>query len=112
MMDVTRKDLGGGIAVLKLDVKLNMTTASCLRDHVGTAIAQGQTRLTIDMNKVDFMDSSGLGALINGLKTTRLAGGDLKITGTSEQVRLVLRLTNLESLLATVDEAGTAYPRG
>lgn len=112
MMDVTRTDLGDGIAVLQLDGKLNMTTASCLQDHVGTAIADGQTRLTVDMNKVDFMDSSGLGALINGLKTARLAGGDLKITGPNEQVQLVLRLTNLQSLLATVDEAGTAFANG
>ncbi len=112
MMDVTRKDLGGGVAILRLDGKLNMTTASCLRDHVGTALEDGQTRLTVDMSKIDFMDSSGLGALINGLKAARQAGGDLKIFGPNEQVQLVLRLTNLNNLLTTVDQAETAFANG
>ena len=111
-MEITRNELGGGVAVLRLVGKLNIVSASTLRDFVRVAIAEDQIWLTVDMTRVDFLDSSGLGALINGLKSARLAGGDLRIIGPNEQVRLVLNLTNLDTLLVTVDRAEEAFAHG
>jgi len=54
------------------------------------------------------VDSSGLGALIGGLKTARQADGDLRIAAPTEQVATVLGLTNLDRVLrpfATVEDA-------
>jgi anti-sigma B factor antagonist len=111
-MDITVKNLGDGVAVLRLDGRLNMVTASCLRDHVGSAVASGQNRIAVDLAGIDFIDSSGLGALINGLKTARQAGGDLRIAAPNEQVKLVLQLTNMERLLTAYDSAETAFIDG
>ena len=111
-MDITQHELGEGKAVLRLVGKLNMVSAAFLRDFIATAVAEGCSWLTIDLSRVDFLDSSGLGALINGLKTARLAGGDLRILGPNTQVKLVLQLTNLDSLLTTVDQAETAFAHG
>ncbi len=111
-MDITVKDLGAGVAVLQLDGRLNMVTASCLRDHVGSAVASGQNRIAVDLAGIDFIDSSGLGALINGLKTARQAGGDLRIAAPNDQVKLVLQLTNMERLLTAYDSAETAFIDG
>lgn len=52
---------------------------------------EGRTRVVVDLAGTDFMD--GLGALISGLKTTRLAGGDLRIARPGTQVMTVLKLT-------------------
>ena len=111
-MDITVKELGDGVAVLQLDGRLNMVTASCLRDHVGSAVASGHNRIAIDLTGIDFIDSSGLGALINGLKTARQAGGDLRIAAPNDQVKLVLQLTNMERLLTAYDSAETAFVNG
>lgn len=111
-MDITVKDLGDGVAVLQLDGRLNMVTASCLRDHVGSAVASGQNRIAVDLTGIEFIDSSGLGALINGLKTARQAGGDLRIAAPNDQVKLVLQLTNMERLLTAYDSAETAFING
>jgi len=111
-MDITVKDLGDGVAVLQLDGRLNMVTASCLRDHVGSAVASGQNRIAVDLAGIEFIDSSGLGALINGLKTARQAGGDLRIAAPNDQVKLVLQLTNMERLLTAYDSAETAFIDG
>ena len=54
------------------------------------------------------MDSTGLGALISGLKMARLAGGDLRIAEAGEQARMILELTTLDKVIkpyATVEEA-------
>ncbi|MBC7590657.1 MAG: STAS domain-containing protein [Salinibacterium sp.] len=111
-MDITQHELGDGLAILRLVGKVNMVSAPLLRHCISTAVAEGWTRLAVDLSRVDFLDSSGLGALINGLKTARLAGGDLRISGPNEQVRLVLQLTNLDGLLIIVDRAETAFADG
>ena len=108
-MDYTVKDLGGGVAVLSLDGRLNMVSAARLREAVTSTVAKGHVRIAVDLAKVDFMDSSGLGALISGLKTARQAGGDLRIAAPSEQVKLVLQLTNMERVLLAHESAETAF---
>jgi anti-sigma B factor antagonist len=58
------------------------------------------------------MDSSGLAALISGLKTARLAGGDLRIARANEQIRSLLKITNLDHVLrpyTTIEEATAGY---
>jgi len=67
-----------------------------------------QARIVVDLSAVDFIDSSGLGALIGGLKAARQEGGDLRIACAGDQVKAVLKLTNLDRILApygTVEEA-------
>ncbi len=108
-MDIHSKLLGGGVAVLKLEGKLNMVSAPHLRQEVHSAVAAGNSKVVIDLSAVDFIDSSGLGALINGLKSTRQAGGDLRIAGPTEQVRLVLELTNMDRVLNAYETAETAF---
>ena len=112
MMDINVKDQGGGVAVVSLNGRLNMVNAGRLREVISSTVADGQSRVAIDLTGVEFMDSSGLGALISGLKTARQAGGDLRIAEPNEQVKLVLHLTNLDRILTTYDHAETAFSDG
>lgn len=98
-MELSVREMGDGVAVLEPHGRLNMVSATQLRDAVATSVEGGSTRVVVDLGAVDFIDSSGLGALINGLKAARQAGGDLRIAAPNEQVRLVLQLTNMERVL-------------
>ena len=53
----------------------------------------------LDLAGVPSVDSTGLGALLAGLRAARAAGGDLRLVHPSEQVRVVLELTTLDQLL-------------
>lgn len=86
-------------AVLQPTGRLNMVAAPAFKNLVEETVASGQTRIVIDLGQVTFVDSSGLGALIAGLKATRQAGGDLRLADVPEQVMTVLRLTNLDRVL-------------
>ncbi len=108
-MEFNIKDLGEGIAVLALDGRLNMVTATKFREVMISAVAEGHTRIAVDLSKVVFIDSSGLGALIGGLKTARQAGGDLRIAAPNEQVKLVLQLTNMDRVLTAYESAESAF---
>ena len=86
-------------AVLQPTGRLNMVAAPAFKNLVEETVASRETRIVVDLGQVTFIDSSGLGALISGLKATRQAGGDLRIADVPEQVMTVLRLTNLDRVL-------------
>ncbi|CUR55778.1 Anti-anti-sigma regulatory factor (Antagonist of anti-sigma factor) [metagenome] len=93
------KTVDGQVAVLRCVGRLNMVAAPRLRATIEQAVADGQSRVVVDLSGVTFVDSSGLGSLIGGLKVARTAGGDLRIAGPPEQVMTVLKLTNLDRIL-------------
>lgn len=98
--DAERPDMSDDrTAVLQPTGRLNMVAAPAFKNLVEETVAAGQSRIVVDLGQVTFIDSSGLGALIAGLKATRQAGGDLRIADVPEQVMTVLRLTNLDRVL-------------
>lgn len=90
--------------------RLNMGAASQLRQVVSETVAAGHNRVVVDMGAVDFMDSSGLGALVGSLKTARLAGGDLRIANIRPQVQMVLELTGMNRVMTPYATAEEAFP--
>ncbi len=111
-MEIITTERPGGVSVLRPVGRLNMVTASSMREAIGSAVAAGRPKVVVDLAGVEFLDSSGLGALIAGLKTTRQAGGDLRIAAPNDQVSLVLRVTNLERILTAYSTAESAYDAG
>src|SRR3954453_15368123 len=96
-----------GIGVVRLIGRLDLLSAAGVRQRLGAAVAEGNHRLIVDLAEVSFIDSSGLGALIGGLKAARLAGGGLRIARPTEQATFILELTALNRVLrpyATVEE--------
>jgi anti-sigma B factor antagonist len=98
-METTVRHTPDGAAVVQVSGRLNMVSAGRLREQVESLVDDGSTVVVVDLTDVVFLDSSGLGALISGVKAARRAGGDLRIAGPTEQVRLVLQLTNMERVL-------------
>lgn len=98
----------GTHVVLAPEGKFNMVAAPPLKARIDDLVTAGKVHLVVDLHAVDFIDSSGLGALIGGLKSARQNGGDLRIAAAGAQVRAVLKLTNLDRILdpyPTVEEA-------
>jgi anti-sigma B factor antagonist len=103
---------GMDVAVVRPQGRLDMQSAPDLRQQLAQLTEQGKDRLVIDLGAIGFMDSSGLGAIIGGLKAARQKGGDLHIARANEQVRLVLQLTSLDQVLRpfeTVEEASHGF---
>lgn len=98
-MEIVKSDVETGVAVLRLDGRLNLVSAPRLKAAIDESVEAGRTRVVVDLAAVSFMDSSGLGALIAGLKKARQASGDVRITGVTQQVATVLQLTNLDRVL-------------
>jgi anti-sigma B factor antagonist len=71
------------------------------------ALAKGAESVILDISKVGFIDSSGVGALISLLKCIP-AGGALKLVGANEAVRRLLRMTRLDGLFPTFESVAAA----
>lgn len=107
-MQFSTDAVGTDIAVIRGEGRLNMVSAPALKEAVRDAIDTQRVRVVVDLSRVEFMDSSGLGALVGALKNAREAGGDLRIVAPSRQVAMVLHLSNLDRILvehASVEEA-------
>lgn len=98
-----------GVAVVSPRGRLNMVSAKRLREIIADLVAGGSTRIVVDMGETTFLDSSGLGALIAGLKSARQAGGDLRIARPTTPVTTVLELTNLDRVLRPRDSVEAAF---
>ena len=100
------------IAVARPQGRLDYLAAPDVRQELVGAVEAGWPRLVVDLAAVDFVGSSGLGALIGGLKAARAAGGDLRLAAVPEQARVVLSLTTLDRMFrsyASVEEAVADY---
>lgn len=111
-MDLRVEASQTGTAVVRLDGRLDLVSAGEAKQRLVEAVDGGQRRLVVDMANVDFVDSSGLGAIVGVLKAARQAGGDLRIARPTSQLRSILELTMLDRVLRpyeTVEEALTGY---
>lgn len=109
MIEFAVETRGDGIGVVTPQGRLNMVSARRLKELLSELVAAGTTRIVVDMAETTFLDSSGLGALIGGLKSARQAGGDLRIARPTPSVMTVFELTNLDKVLRPRDSVDQAF---
>ena len=111
-MQIAVETRADGVTLIRPAGRLDLLSAAEVKQCLVNAVAADQRRLVVDLAEVAFIDSSGLGALIGGLKAARLAGGDLRIARPADQARQVLELTTLDRVLRpypTLEEALAGY---
>ncbi|CCH76679.1 Anti-sigma-B factor antagonist [Nostocoides japonicum T1-X7] len=99
-----------GGTVVTVGGEIDVYTAPLLRDALDQQITAGRVRLVVDLDAVDFLDSTGLGVLVGRLKLVRNQSGTLAIVCTKERILKVFRITGLDkvfTILDSVDEAVT-----
>ena len=109
MTEFSIRTAPSGAVVVCPTGRLNMAVAPAFRAQLHTLVTSGSTRVVVDLSGIESIDSSGLGALISGLKAARLVGGDLRIAAPPAQVVAVLELTNLDRVLQSHDVADDAF---
>lgn len=98
----------GDIPVLAVAGEIDVYTAPKLREQLLELAHAGRTTVVADLTDVSFVDSTGLGVLVSGMKRFREAGGDLRLVVTQPQILKVLEITGLTQVFtvrATADQA-------
>ncbi|MFQ5824302.1 MAG: STAS domain-containing protein [bacterium] len=98
-----------GVVILELSGKImGGPDATLLNDKLHELIEAGNTKIVADLEKVNWMNSSGLGILIGGLTTMRNSGGDLKLANVTERIQSLLMITKLLTVFETFDSVDSA----
>jgi len=91
------------LIVLQPQGRLDLQHGKVLREQLASLVPQSQHLWVIDLAKVDFMDSSGLSALVTGLSAARSSGCRLVICNLQAPIRIIFELTQLDSVFEIFD---------
>ena len=84
-----------GNTIIEVGGEIDVYTAPKLRDKITELVGNGNYNLVIDMEKVDFLDSTGLGVLVGGLKKVRAHDGSMRLICNQERLLKIFRITGL-----------------
>jgi anti-sigma B factor antagonist len=95
----------GDVAIVTVtgDITLNKGGDVALKDKVRSLLQQGHTKLLIDLGGVSYVDSAGLGELVQAYATTKNKGGSLKLLRTTKRLKDLLTVTKLVTVFDSYD---------
>ncbi len=102
-------DVVNGLLVVKVEIpRATVEIAGEFKNELIKHIEIGNIKVVVDLSNAEFVDSSFLGALVTGLKRSRMSGGDLRIVGLQPSVRSMFELTRLYRIFTIFDRTEDA----
>lgn len=104
-----------GVEVVDVEGEIDVYTAPRLRELLIDLVNRDSYQIVVNMEKVEFLDSTGLGVLVGGLKRVRAHDGSLDLVCTQERILKVFRITGLTKVFGiygSVDDAIAARQSG
>jgi anti-sigma B factor antagonist len=96
------------LTVINVEGEIDVYTAPKLREKLIDLVNKGKYHLLVDMEKVEFLDSTGLGVLVGGLKRVRAHDGSLELVRTQERILKIFRITGLTKVFGIFDSVDDA----
>jgi anti-sigma B factor antagonist len=96
------------LEVVEVEGEIDVYTAPRLRELLIDLVNKGHFNLVVNMEKVEFLDSTGLGVLVGGLKRVRAHDGSLDLVCTQERILKIFRITGLTKVFGIYDSVGDA----
>ena len=97
-----------GRAVVAVGGEIDVYTAPKLRDCITELVGAGTYDIIVDLEAVEFLDSTGLGVLVGGLKKVRAHDGSLQLICNQERLLKIFRITGLAKVFTIHDSAEAA----
>ena len=108
-MDLKLEDhMKDGIRVVDVEGEIDVYTAPRLRETLIGLVDGGNYRLIIDMEGVEFLDSTGLGVLVGGLKRVHAHDGGIDLVCTQSKILRIFRITGLSKVFSIYDSVAAA----
>lgn len=106
-MQIEAEKMDAVLVLTPCDHIIDASSAADFKGQLTTWIQEGNTRILLDLSFVEFIDSSGLGAIISILKL--LAGkGDISLCGIRDQVMSLFKLTRMDRIFRIYPSAAEA----
>jgi anti-sigma B factor antagonist len=92
-----------GRAIVAVGGEIDVYTAPRLRDRITELVGEGRYHIVIDLEAVEFLDSTGLGVLVGGLKKVRAHDGSFELVCSQERLLKIFRITGLAKVFVIRD---------
>lgn len=106
-LQLTRRDEGAGTTVVEVGGEIDNDTAPQLRMALSGAFHDGATRVVVDLSATNFLDSSGLGALV-GVNKEYGDRASLVLVCPKPQLRKLFEISRLDEVLTVHGDLATA----
>ena len=106
-LTLTTRDAGGK-TIVAVGGEIDVYTAPKLREQLIDLVSSGNYHLVVDMESVDFLDSTGLGVLVGGLKKVRAHDGSLQLVCNQDRLLKIFRITGLAKVFTIHDSEAAA----
>lgn len=99
------------VTLLDISGRVDISSATTLKQKLIQISGQSSTNVVVNLENVNFMDSSGLAVLVQGMHRCREYGGDLLLCSPQKPVRMVFELTRLDKALQIFEDEHEAIAR-
>ncbi|MFZ2501101.1 MAG: STAS domain-containing protein [Nocardioides sp.] len=106
-LSLSTRDEAGRV-VVDVAGEIDVYTAPKLREKLSELVAEGVHDIVLDLEAVEFLDSTGLGVLVGGLKKVRAQGGTLHLVCTEDRLLKIFQITGLSKVFAIFDSVEAA----
>lgn len=87
-----------GVTVLALRGEVDVYTSPQVKQEILDLLNDGNVKIVVDLSEVEYLDSTGLGVLIGGLKRARERDGDLKLICENTRILRIFEITGLTKI--------------
>lgn len=98
----------GSRTIVSVGGEIDVYTAPKLRDQISELVSDDRHDLLIDLEGVDFLDSTGLGVLVGGLKKVRAQDGSMELICSQDRLLKIFRITGLAKVFTIHDSQAAA----
>jgi anti-sigma B factor antagonist len=103
-----RSEQDGTACTITLEGEVDVYTAPRLKEELVSLIQGGCSHVIIDLERVSFIDSSGLGVLVSALRRAREKDGAVRIVCKRESILKIFRITGLDKVFPIFSDAAEA----
>ena len=97
-----------GIALVEMVGRLTSSESKAFREMIHGLVKQGQTNIVLNLSRLEYLDSSGIGELVRNYMTVVKKGGAMKVVGLAPKVEEILKLTQLYQVFPEFPDEASA----
>jgi anti-sigma B factor antagonist len=99
-------------AVVDVQGEIDVYTAPKLREKLIELVSEGSYNVVVNLERVDFLDSTGLGVLVGALKRVKAHDGSLSLVCTQDKILKIFKITGLTKVFPIHDSVDRATSTG
>ena len=98
----------GPISIVEIAGRLTSFESGALRNSIAQLLKEGRKHIVLNLSRLDYLDSSGIGELVQSYMSVIKRGGEMKVVGLTEKDEEILKITQLHQVFQEFQDEQSA----